>query len=125
MTPFWVCRESNPRATLQEPGAVFIGPRLDSFAIILKGPDDNKTLMECRFAIGDYMDITITPPNSRMDRMDYGRRNFGGGDRYVFALFWVGIGLDLCIVSDPNLDWTLIQWGLGNKDPDLDPRRKL
>jgi hypothetical protein len=39
--------------------------------------------MECRFAIGDYMDITITPPNSRMDRMDYGRRNFGGGDRYV------------------------------------------
>jgi hypothetical protein len=31
--------------------------------------------------IGDYLDIAITPPNSRMDRMDYGRRNFGG-DRY-------------------------------------------
>jgi hypothetical protein len=68
----------------------------------LKGPDDNKTLMECRFAIGDYMDITITPPNSRMDRMDYGRRNFGGGDRYVRK------SASLCSVSDPDLNWTPI-----------------
>lgn len=44
-----------------------------------KGPDDNKTLHDCRFVIGDFLDIAITPPNSRMDRMDYGRRNFGGG----------------------------------------------
>jgi hypothetical protein len=58
--------------------------------------------MECRFAIGDYMDITITPPNSRMDRMDYGRRNFGGGDRYVRKSTFCG-------VSDPGLDWTSIK----------------
>jgi hypothetical protein len=63
--------------------------------------------MECRFAIGDYMDITITPPNSRMDRMDYGRRNFGGGDRYVRKF------ISFCSVSDPDLDWIPIQWGLG------------
>ncbi|XP_022689589.1 histone deacetylase complex subunit SAP18-like isoform X2 [Varroa jacobsoni] len=27
-----------------------------------KGPDDFKTLRECRFTIGDYLDIAITPP---------------------------------------------------------------
>jgi hypothetical protein len=91
----WVCSSTlddpfgdagpgiEPRTTLQQPGLYSLDQASVCFAIILKGPDDNKTLMECRFAIGDYMDITITPPNSRMDRMDYGRRNFGGGDRYV------------------------------------------
>jgi len=38
-----------------------------------KGPDDNKTLRECRFTIGDYLDIAITPP--RQDRVGGG----GGG----------------------------------------------
>ncbi|XP_044739178.1 histone deacetylase complex subunit SAP18 [Chrysoperla carnea] len=27
-----------------------------------KGADDSKTLSQCRFTIGDYMDIAITPP---------------------------------------------------------------
>ncbi|KFM64398.1 Histone deacetylase complex subunit SAP18, partial [Stegodyphus mimosarum] len=27
-----------------------------------KGVDDNKTLAACRFKIGDYLDIAITPP---------------------------------------------------------------
>lgn len=29
-----------------------------------KGPDDLKTLSQARLAIGDYMDIAITPPDS-------------------------------------------------------------
>ncbi|KAF7997900.1 hypothetical protein HCN44_009298 [Aphidius gifuensis] len=28
-----------------------------------KGADDNKTLAQARFTIGDYLDISITPPN--------------------------------------------------------------
>jgi histone deacetylase complex subunit SAP18 len=28
-----------------------------------KGADDLKTLANCKFGIGDYMDINITPPN--------------------------------------------------------------
>jgi len=46
-----------------------------------QGNDDNKTLGDCKFSIGDYMDIAISPPNQRMDRMDFGRRGggFGGG----------------------------------------------
>eukprot|EP00088_Acartia_fossae_P040452 TRINITY_DN42135_c0_g1_i1.p1 TRINITY_DN42135_c0_g1~~TRINITY_DN42135_c0_g1_i1.p1 ORF type:complete len:225 (-),score=43.44 TRINITY_DN42135_c0_g1_i1:19-693(-) len=48
-----------------------------------KGPDDAKTLSECKFSIGDFMDVAISPPNQRQDRMDYGRRGgFGGGDRF-------------------------------------------
>jgi len=30
-----------------------------------KGVDDGKTLAQCRFMIGDYLDIAITPPQSR------------------------------------------------------------
>jgi len=45
-----------------------------------KGVDDAKTLSECKFTIGDYLDVSISPPNMRGDRMDYGRR--GGGDRF-------------------------------------------
>ncbi len=82
-TPFWGCRAGNRTQGHLTAARRLLDHSSICFAIILKGPDDNKTLMECRFAIGDYMDITITPPNSRMDRMDYGRRNFGGGDRYV------------------------------------------
>jgi histone deacetylase complex subunit SAP18 len=44
-----------------------------------KGVDDAKTLAECKFTIGDYLDVSISPPNMRGDRMDYGRR---GGDRF-------------------------------------------
>ncbi len=29
----------------------------------IKGPDDTKTLSQCNFVIGDYLDICITPPN--------------------------------------------------------------
>ncbi|CAL1261251.1 unnamed protein product [Larinioides sclopetarius] len=30
-----------------------------------KGPDDEKTLTSCRFQIGDFLDIAITPPSNR------------------------------------------------------------
>jgi histone deacetylase complex subunit SAP18 len=50
-----------------------------------KGPDDHKTLADCKFVIGDYLDIAVTPPTGRMDRMDrmdFGPpRRFGGGGR--------------------------------------------
>ena len=58
-----------------------------------KGMDDNKTLAQARFTIGDYIDIAITPPNPgggrphRLDRMgDHGgrdrdHRDGGGGGR--------------------------------------------
>mgnify|MGYP001253681013 FL=1 len=39
-----------------------------------KGMDDNKTLTQARFVIGDYVDIAITPPNpgggGRAHRLD-------------------------------------------------------
>jgi histone deacetylase complex subunit SAP18 len=39
-----------------------------------KGMDDNKTLAQARFVIGDYVDIAITPPNpgggGRAHRLD-------------------------------------------------------
>lgn len=31
-----------------------------------KGPDDNKTLQQCRFIIGDYMDVKILTPKRNM-----------------------------------------------------------
>jgi len=57
-----------------------------------KGMDDNKTLAQARFVIGDYIDIAITPPNPggggrshRLDRIgdprDRDHRGFGDGDR--------------------------------------------
>merc|ERR1712025_60031 len=57
-----------------------------------KGMDDNKTLSQARFVIGDYIDIAITPPNPggggrshRLDRIgdprDRDHRGFGDGDR--------------------------------------------
>ena len=33
-----------------------------------RGPDDLKTLRQCRFTIGDYIDIAITPPNRNMNQ---------------------------------------------------------
>merc|ERR1719310_500 len=50
-----------------------------------RGPDDTKTLQNCKFVIGDYIDIAVTPPTGRMDRMDYGRRGFGGDRRNGFG----------------------------------------
>lgn len=60
-----------------------------------KGMDDNKTLAQARFVIGDYVDIAITPPNPggggrahRLDRIgDHDSRDrdhrggFGDGPR--------------------------------------------
>lgn len=48
-----------------------------------RGADDSKTLAQVRFTIGDYLDISITPPHlaqrpgMRMGPMD----RFGGGYR--------------------------------------------
>merc|ERR1712223_1110407 len=69
-----------------------------------KGMDDNKTLAQARFVIGDYIDIAITPPNPsggrphhRLDRMndrgdprdrdhrDGGNRRWGGGRQGGFG----------------------------------------
>jgi histone deacetylase complex subunit SAP18 len=40
-----------------------------------KGPDDTKTLKDCRFIIGDYLDIAVTPPLPE----DRGFGGYGGG----------------------------------------------
>merc|ERR1712018_321886 len=69
-----------------------------------KGLDDNKTLAQARFVIGDYIDIAITPPNPsggrphhRLDRMndrgdprdrdhrDGDNRRWGGGRQGGFG----------------------------------------
>merc|ERR1719384_1431303 len=68
-----------------------------------KGMDDNKTLTQARFVIGDYVDIAITPPNPgrshRLERMgdhprDRDHRDGGGagGDRRRFGGGGVGGG---------------------------------
>ena len=33
-----------------------------------QGPDDNMTLKEAKFCIGDFLDVSINSPNGRMDR---------------------------------------------------------
>jgi len=63
----------SPRCQSRDIGTTVAGQR---------GPDDQKTLADCKFVIGDFLDIAITPPTGRMDRMDgYGRRGFGGDRR--------------------------------------------
>ena len=51
----------------------------------VKAVDDAKTLTQCRFTIGDYIDVAITHPNSqkRFDRFDQDRNNRGdrGGQK--------------------------------------------
>jgi len=51
-----------------------------------KGPDDNMTLKEAKFCIGDFLDVSINSPNSRMDRFGDRRGGFGNrggfGDRF-------------------------------------------
>ncbi|XP_023335190.1 U1 small nuclear ribonucleoprotein 70 kDa isoform X2 [Eurytemora carolleeae] len=49
-----------------------------------KGNDDSKTLGDSKFSIGDFLDVAISPPNRRTDRMDYGRRG-GFGERRSFG----------------------------------------
>merc|ERR1719411_2382617 len=66
----------NPRCQTRDVGTTISGQ---------KGPDDTKTLQNCKFVIGDYIDIAVTPPTGRMDRMDYGRRGFGGDRRNGFG----------------------------------------
>eukprot|EP00096_Caligus_rogercresseyi_P006816 TRINITY_DN236_c0_g1_i2.p1 TRINITY_DN236_c0_g1~~TRINITY_DN236_c0_g1_i2.p1 ORF type:complete len:119 (-),score=33.36 TRINITY_DN236_c0_g1_i2:68-424(-) len=48
-----------------------------------KGPDDSKTLSQCRFTTGDYLDIAITPP-ALVERGHFGgRRNHNNNnDRF-------------------------------------------
>jgi len=62
----------NPRCQTRDVGTTIASQR---------GPDDSKTLHDCKFVIGDFIDVAITPPTGRMDRMDYGRRGFGGDRR--------------------------------------------
>jgi len=66
----------NPRCQTRDVGTTIASQR---------GPDDNKTLHDCKFVIGDFIDVAITPPTGRMDRMDYGRRGFGGDRRNGFG----------------------------------------
>merc|ERR1712113_665963 len=61
-------RGQNPRCQTRDIGTTIASKQ---------GNDDNKTLHDCKFVIGDYIDVAITPPTGRMDRMDYGRRGFG------------------------------------------------
>lgn len=41
-----------------------------------KGVDDSKTLSQARFQIGDYLDIAITPPQTRVPPKMVGGRRF-------------------------------------------------
>jgi len=63
-----------PRCNSRDIGTTVAGQR---------GPDDNMTLKEAKFAIGDFLDVSINSPNGRMDRMDrFGDRRGGFGDRF-------------------------------------------
>merc|ERR1719150_121062 len=66
----------SPRCQTRDIGTTVAGQR---------GPDDQKTLADSKFVIGDFLDIAITPPTGRMNRMDYGRRGFGGDRRNGFG----------------------------------------
>jgi len=61
-------RGMNPRCQTRDIGTTVAAKQ---------GQDDNKTLHDCKFVIGDYIDVAITTPTGRNDRMDYGRRGFG------------------------------------------------
>merc|ERR1719312_1266166 len=56
----------SPRCQSRDIGTTVAGQR---------GPDDQKTLADCKFVIGDFLDIAITPPTGRMDRMNGGFRD--------------------------------------------------
>ena len=48
-----------------------------------QGLDDQKTLSDCKFNIGDYLDIAITPPTGANDRWE----NILNGCKY-YILTW-------------------------------------
>ena len=89
---------NNARGGVTGPNGQFLHYNLRDIGTTVsgrKGVDDGKTLKQCGFEIGDYLDIAITPPNAGgrgLDRMEHDRdnrrdrRGFGGrrdrnGDR--------------------------------------------
>ena len=66
----------SPRCQSRDIGTTVAGQRVGGvrkekklyFIILMQGPDDQKTLADCKFVIGDFLDISITPPTGRMDR---------------------------------------------------------
>ena len=66
----------SPRCQSRDIGTTVAGQRVGGvrkekklyFIICMQGPDDQKTLADCKFVIGDFLDISITPPTGRMDR---------------------------------------------------------
>ncbi|GFU06875.1 histone deacetylase complex subunit SAP18 [Nephila pilipes] len=48
--------DRHPGYRMKDVGSTCVGQR---------GPDDEKTLSQCRFQIGDFFDIAITPPSIR------------------------------------------------------------
>ncbi|KAI6237332.1 hypothetical protein M3Y95_00253900 [Aphelenchoides besseyi] len=63
----------NPRFVMTDIGNVVNGQR---------GPDDTKTLGQCSYVIGDYIDVAIVPPAAPYrnggDRTDHRRLSSGG-----------------------------------------------
>lgn len=47
-----------------------------------RGTDDNKTLAQAKFCIGDYMDISITPPNRMPPPMMRRQQHFNNNRPY-------------------------------------------
>lgn len=45
-----------------------------------KGADDSKSLSQCKFVVGDFLDISITPPN-RMPPMHHNNHNNHNNNR--------------------------------------------
>ena len=64
-----------PRCNTRDIGTTVAGQKVGipissewEFNCVLQGPDDNMTLKEAKFAIGDYLDVSINSPSGRMDR---------------------------------------------------------
>ena len=60
-----------------------------------RGPDDEKTLGECRLQIGDYLDVAILPTGADITRLKNDQRvnkknrrfNRGGGNNFPIGRF--------------------------------------
>ena len=81
---------NNNRGGITQPNGAFTNYNLRDIGTTVsgkKGVDDSKTLKDCGFEIGDYLDISISPPGVVSDRQqrdgrgDHGRHRFGGGGR--------------------------------------------